>query len=184
MLQKSLLKVIKELEKSNLSYVIIGGQASLIHGVVRLTQDIDITLGFDIDEMDKLQQLIKRLDFIYLKKDPEDFAKLTRVMPVYDTLNKVKIDFIFSFSDFERKAIKNSVIKKIKNTKVRFCSVEDLIIFKIIAGRELDYFDVKNILLKNPKADKKYINKWLSKFEKMNLTKYNEILETIISSVK
>jgi len=149
MLQKILINVVKELDKNKIPYAIIGGQASLMHGVVRFTQDIDIVLGIAIDEINKFQKLISKLNFEYLVENPEDFAKLTRVMPVYEKESNIKIDFIFSFTDFERNAIENSIIKEFRNTQIHFCSAEDLIIFKIFAGRELDIFDVKNIFLRS-----------------------------------
>ncbi|MDZ4712731.1 MAG: hypothetical protein SGI89_10455, partial [bacterium] len=92
MLQKILINVVKELDKNKIPYAIIGGQASLMHGVVRFTQDIDIVLGIAIDEINKFQKLISKLNFEYLVENPEDFAKLTRVMPVYEKESNIKID--------------------------------------------------------------------------------------------
>ncbi len=48
---------------------------------------------------------------------------------------------------------------------VKFATLEDVIIHKIIAGRPRDLEDVKTILLKNPNYNPKYIYKWLKKFD-------------------
>jgi len=53
------------------------------------------------------------------------------------------------------------------DTYVNYVSVEDLIIYKIISGRERDIEDLKTILIKNKKIDEKYILKWLKEFEKV-----------------
>jgi len=117
MLQSLLIKVVKELDKNNIQYIIIGGQAPIMHGVVRATQDIDITLNIDISEIDKLKKIISKLKLLYIKENPDDFAKKFWIMPVYEMKSKVRVDFAFSLSPFERKAISRCVEKEIKNTK-------------------------------------------------------------------
>ncbi|MDQ3020218.1 MAG: nucleotidyltransferase [Bacteroidota bacterium] len=184
MLQKLLLKTVKELDKSKIPYIVIGGQAVNIYGIVRATQDIDITLGIDITQIDELKKIIDKLKLKYVKDNPDEFAKQFWIMPVYDLKSKIKIDFAFSFSPFEKAAISRAVVKKINNKQVRFCSLEDLIVFKIIAGRPLDLYDVRNILLLNINLDKKYIFKWLKMFEQTTGENYIERLEKITASIK
>jgi len=48
--------------------------------------------------------------------------------------------------------------------QVRFASLEDVIIHKLIAGRPRDMEDVKGMLIKNPGADLDYIRSWLQDF--------------------
>ena len=45
MFQALLARLALELEARSLPYMVIGGQAVLVHGEPRLTRDIDITLG-------------------------------------------------------------------------------------------------------------------------------------------
>ena len=45
MFQSLLARLVLELEARGLPYMVIGGQAVLVHGEPRLTRDIDITLG-------------------------------------------------------------------------------------------------------------------------------------------
>jgi hypothetical protein len=51
-------------------------------------------------------------------------------------------------------------------TTIRFASLEDLVIHKLIAGRARDIEDVKSILAKNPKYDSNEIAKWLREFDR------------------
>lgn len=184
MLQKLLVKVVKELTKGGIPYIIIGGQAVNMHGIVRATQDIDITLGIDTTHIGKLKKIISKLNLMYLKNAPDEFAKRYWIMPVYDLKSKVKIDFAFSFSPFEKSAIERATEVEINNTKIKFCSVEDLIIFKIVANREIDLYDVRNILIVNSEFDKRYILNWLKQFEETTGEKYTERFNKILKTIK
>jgi len=163
--KKLLSKISKELEKRKIPYMVIGGQAVLLYGEPRLTKDIDITLGISHKKLSKIESLSKKLKLRVLVENPKDFIKQTMVLPVEDEKTGISIDFIFSFSEYEKQAIKRANPVKMLNTHVNFASLEDMVIHKIIAGRPRDLEDAETILLKNPKYDEKYIKKWLNKFD-------------------
>ena len=54
MFESLLKKLSQELNLQSIPYMVIGGQAVLVYGEPRLTKDIDITLGINVDELDKL----------------------------------------------------------------------------------------------------------------------------------
>lgn len=157
-------KIVKALNASEIPYVIVGGQASLLYGVPRVTQDVDVTLGIDIDEIDRVIKLVKESGFEFIRADAIEFAKRTRVLLLSDKESGLKVDLIFSFSSFEKNVIERANKIKLNSDEVRICTVEDLIVFKIVAGREIDLFDVRNVLLNNHGYDIHYIEKWLSEF--------------------
>lgn len=69
MFEKLLVSIAKQFDKHNIPYIIIGGQAVLLYGEPRLTKDIDITIGLNIDMVDKI---VKIMQDISLKPLPED----------------------------------------------------------------------------------------------------------------
>lgn len=71
---------------------------------------------------------------------------------------------------FERLLKKKDI--KLGRSLVRFASLEDVVIHKLIAGRVRDLEDVRSILIKNPKYDFVYIKKWLKEFDKSLGGKY------------
>ncbi|MCD6138212.1 MAG: nucleotidyltransferase [Deltaproteobacteria bacterium] len=165
MFEKILSRIGASLSKRNLPYMIIGGQAVLLYGEPRLTRDIDITLGVNIDHLDDLLAVVQELSLRPLPKDIESFAKQTMVLPALDETTGIRVDFIFSFTPYETGAIKRARKVRIMDQEVNFASPEDLIIHKIFAGRPRDLEDVRTVLLKNPDIDIQYIRKWLKEFD-------------------
>ncbi len=51
MFQRLLERLSKKLVKSNIPYMVIGGQTVLLYGEPRLTRGIDITIGKSIDSL-------------------------------------------------------------------------------------------------------------------------------------
>jgi len=165
MFDKILARLGATLNESNLPYMIIGGQAVLLYGEPRLTRDIDITLGVDIDHLNALLEMIEKIPLKALPEDVPEFVKRTMVLPVIDESTGIRVDFIFSFTSYESQAIKRANHIKILGQDVSFARVEDLIIHKIFAGRPRDMEDVRIILLKNRNIDTRHIEKWLMEFD-------------------
>lgn len=165
---KELLKnLAKGLKEKKIDYMIIGGQAVLIYGEPRLTKDIDITIDIGIEGYEKIKDIIERLNLKIIPKNPYEFLKDTMVLPVIDEKTGLRIDFIFSFSEYEKQAMKRVNKVKIDDEYINYASIEDLIIHKMISGRERDLEDIKIIMLKNKNIDEKYILKYLKEFEKI-----------------
>lgn len=160
-----LVKLAKEIDDSNIPYMIIGGQAVLLYGEPRLTRDIDITLGLGPDEWNSIREITDKLNLKILVDNPEEFIRKTMVLPVLEEESGIRVDFIFSFSEYERNALNRVNRIDIENYQVKFASLEDVIIHKIVSGRPRDIEDVKTILLRNETYNRKYIEKWLLKFD-------------------
>lgn len=184
MFEELLAKLAQALEENCMPYMIIGGQAVLLYGEPRLTRDIDVTLGVNIDSLPKIVKMVTGLNLKPLPSEVKDFVKKTMVLPTKDETTGIRVDFIFSFTPYEKQAIEKAREVPIKEAVVRFASPEDVIIHKIFAGRTRDLDDVKSILLKNPSVDVPYIEKWLTEFDKSSpevgfLRRFKEILNSI-----
>ncbi|HLF13794.1 MAG TPA: nucleotidyl transferase AbiEii/AbiGii toxin family protein [Bacteroidota bacterium] len=161
MFQTLLVKLASLLDRASIPYMVIGGQAVLYHGEPRLTRDIDITLGNDID---KLEDVLRSLDGSGLDvaaSDIERFTFETHVLPLVEKASGIRVDLIFSFSEYEREALRRAISVPLGERMVRFVSVEDLIIHKLVAGRPRDLEDVRGILARSPRTDDAYLEKWL-----------------------
>ncbi len=183
MFQQLLKNLAVELSMHRIAYMVIGGQAVLVYGEPRLTKDIDVTLGIDTEKLDKILLVVKKLKLEILVKDVERFVSETMVLPVNDAKSGIRIDFIFSTSFYERQAIKRAKRVKLANRIIRFASLEDLIIHKIISSRNKDIEDIKSILLINPHYDRRYIVKWLKAFDKSLNKNFVEIFKKTIKEL-
>ena len=162
--EKLLAEISKALERENIPYMIIGGQAVLLHGEPRFTRDIDVTLGVDTDQTGRIVKIARELSLEPKEEMTEDFVKRNAVLSVEDHETKIVVDFIFSFLPYERQAIRRAKPVHIGAAKVRFATAEDTIIHKLFAGRPRDIEDVKGIVNNKRDLDKAYLKKWLADF--------------------
>jgi len=166
MFKELLKKIARTLESARISYLIVGGQAVLLYGEPRLTQDIDITLGVDEKALPLILTLMTAQGIRSRTSRPEAFVKETSVLPCVEQETGIRLDFIFSFSEFETRAIARAKSVDMDGMPVKFISLEDLLVQKIISARPRDLEDIKSILLKNRNCDLPYVMENLDEFEK------------------
>jgi hypothetical protein len=175
-LAKLMRRVAEALDQAKIPYMIIGGQAVLLYGRPRLTRDIDITLGIDTNDFAKWSEVCKRLELRILPESPSDFVQRTRVLPAEEWESRIRVDFIFSSSEYERQAIDRATSVTMEDYPVRFASCEDIIIHKMVAGRAVDIEDVRHLLPKyRERLDFGYLKRWLSEFSA--LPEYEQVVE-------
>lgn len=163
MFQRLLKKISRELRKASIPHMVIGGQAMLLYGEPRLTRDIDIALGLGVNGLNKIKKIVSIIGLKILVK--KEFVEKNMVFPTIEEKSGIRVDFNFSFSPYERQAIERGKDIRLGRTFVRFASLEDVVIHKVIAGRARDLEDIISILLKNPTYDSGEIIKWLKEFD-------------------
>lgn len=114
-------RLARALDHAHLPYMVIGGQAVLLYGAPRLTRDIDITLGVDVDRQADVLGVATSLRITPLV-DPQSFTRDTMVLPCLEPATGIRIDFIFSFTPYERQAIDRAAHISIGHARVRFAT--------------------------------------------------------------
>ena len=79
MFRSILASMAKRLDEASIPYMVIGGQAVLLHGEPRLTRDIDVTLGLPPEDLPRVLALLPGMDLTPLA-DPEAFVRSFRVL--------------------------------------------------------------------------------------------------------
>ena len=106
------------------------------------------------------------------------------VLPTIDDRSGIRVDFIFSFSPYERQALARAKKVALQGTPIAFVALEDLIIHKVIAGRARDLEDIKVLLLKNPTYDSAYIERWLQAFDEALGAQFHAVFTRIIEDLR
>jgi len=164
-IEQFLKRIAKTLDQRRIPYMIIGGQAAIVHGRPRVTQDVDITLGMDTDRLEAVIASCRALRLKLLPENPRKFSEETQVLPVRDAQSGLRVDFIFSSTPYERQAIDRATVVRMTRYPVRFASAEDVIIHKLFAGRAIDLEDARAVVLRQgARLDGAYIRKWLRSF--------------------
>ena len=125
--------------------MVIGGYAVLYHAHARFTEDIDIVLGVDVSHLDSVLEAVKA-EFLPRPENPEEFVGQTNVLPLLEREDEIRVDLIFSFLEFERDAIAYSDKAKVEGHTINIVRAEDLIVYKLLAGRARDLDDIQSIL--------------------------------------
>lgn len=158
-------RIARELTGRQLPFMLIGGQAVLLHGQPRLTEDIDITLGVDPSQLHVLEDVCGALGLEPLPQDVAAFVRDTFVLPARHPETAIRVDFIFSTTPYERQAIERAVLVLLQGVSVPFAAAEDLIIHKLFAGRARDLEDAVGVARRQGSAlDWAYVERWAREF--------------------
>ena len=153
-------RILTQLEKNNIKYLVIGGVAVWLHGYDRATKDLDLMISFEKENMDKFIEIVKKLGLKpkvpvnieeLADKNKREFWKTEKNMKVFSFYNPENdmeyIDIMIQdYLDFEE-AYKSKELVEFKGLgiKVKVISIEDLIKLKEIAGRDTDKIDIKKL---------------------------------------
>jgi hypothetical protein len=161
-LTDALLAVHEILEAAGVPHALSGGiAANLYRAEVRATSDVDIAIVVGPARLVALVGTFARAEW---KAEPY-WRKGEQVRLTHDELPRV--DCLVATTDYERAAIDHAVTAQIEGRGIRVLTAEDLIVFKLIAGRARDYEAVAAIINERGKQlDGAYIKAWLDQFGK------------------
>lgn len=160
-----IVRVSNALKSEDLPFMLIGGQAVLLHGQPRLTEDIDITLGVSPETLPSVLNACQVANLEILPEEPEVFVGETFMLPAVDPASSIRIDLIFSDLPYERQAIERAVMVELSDVPIPFASAEDLILHKLFSGRPRDIEDVQGVVrIRGESLDWDYIVQWAGEF--------------------
>lgn len=125
-------------------WYLFGAQAVIAHGVPRLSADVDVTLRMVPDDPKRFVREMADAGFDLAVNDPE-FVVRTRVMPFIHRATGMPLDVVLAGSGLEDEFLARAKPVDIGGAIVPLIDVEDLIIAKVLAGREKDLEDARNL---------------------------------------
>lgn len=151
-----LLELFKKLNEKHLDYAVVGGVALVLHGVVRVTADLDLVVALERENLERLLSAMKELGYrprIPVSPEallePENRAlwiaeKNMEVFSFYDPAKPLAlVDIIIREELGYREIRQHAVLVPVDGLQVPVVAVDDLIALKRIAGRPQDLEDIK-----------------------------------------
>jgi predicted nucleotidyltransferase len=153
------------LESRQIPFMLIGGQAVLLHGRPRLTDDVDATLGVGPDQLARVLEACAAIGLEPLPADVPGFVADTFVLPTRHAASAMRVDLIFSTLPYEAEAIRRAIRVPIGGVEVPFATAEDLLVHKLFAGRPRDLEDAVGVMRRQGAAiDWEYVTRWVGAF--------------------
>lgn len=148
--------VLKEFHDNNIRYLIVGGLSVNLHGIPRVTQDIDIIIAMDEINIHRTIAVLEKLGYCprlpvksseladNLKREKWVSEKNLKAFTFYHPHDHFKvIDILLVHPlDFEE-SYKSREEKQVKNFVINLVSIDDLIVMKEYSGRSQDLSDIE-----------------------------------------
>ena len=149
-------EILEGLFREKIRYLIVGGVAVNLHGVPRMTYDLDLILATDAGNIMRFSDLLKTLGYIpRLPVDPKNLANeeavkdwvLKKNMKAFsfyhERENRKVIDIVLAHPLNFSEAFERKTVLMIGNAELYLASLEDLILMKQDTGRQKDASDVE-----------------------------------------
>ena len=95
---------------------------------------------------------------------PMVFGKITFLRATLKSNTDISVDFLFADDEFKNRALQRKETVKVKDFSVNISSPEDLILLKLLSGREQDMLDAEKIIkIQKENIDMEYIKEWLQR---------------------
>jgi len=157
----ALLAVDGVLAEAGVPHALCGGlAANLYREEVRATNDVDLAVAIGPARVVEIVDAFGRAGWSAApyRQRGEQLKLTRRGMP--------RVDCIIATTDYERAAVERSVPATIEGREIPVLTPEDLIVFKLMAGRARDYEAVAAIInARGRELDVAYIEGWLEQFD-------------------
>jgi hypothetical protein len=160
------------LEPLGYPIALMGGLALAVWYHPRSTRDVDLLLGIGRENIGDVLDRLKAIGCRAKKHPPlhivgdHSFVQLLYTPPgeFYD----VQFDLLLAESDLQKAALRRCVTRPVEGVEkpIQVLSCEDLILFKLLAGRMIDLADAAMLLRENfADLDTSYLANWIKQLE-------------------
>jgi hypothetical protein len=143
---KHLANIASALKPLGIRWYVFGAQAVIAAGSVRATADIDITT--DEFPVPQLKKALAKAGF-RLRSGITDVKSLIedhRILPLEHKATGFQLDVVRAGPGPEQQMLSRAIKRKIGRNLIPFVSTNDLLVLKILAGRDKDLEDVRSLL--------------------------------------
>ncbi len=148
--RSKLAEVLEDLSASlrelGVGWYLFGAQAALLYGAARLTADVDVTVRLGELPTETLVAALRRSSF-ELRIEDGEFVRKTRVLPVVHVATRMPVDLVLAGPGIEELFLGRAEVRDVAGARVPVARPEDVIVMKVLAGRDKDRADVDAVLL-------------------------------------
>lgn len=157
------------LESVGVSWAVMGGCARNAYAEPRATKDVDFVVEADPVRFVRLEAALKRGGFVQGSAVSEPGEPVPDLVLYRDTAGR-RVDILFAHTAFEQSALaRRKVLAPFGNTRAQVVSVEDLIVYKLIADRPQDRADIAAVVeaqrMRGEPIDWSYVEQWCIAWE-------------------
>ena len=179
------LRVVAELDRLGVDYLVGGSIASSVHGRPRTTQDVDIVARIGKRDVEPLVRGLEHEFYVDAEMITDAIERRASFNVIHlETMLKVDI-FVFSGDEFAVEEMKRRVAVPLREARVWFASPEDIVLQKLDWFRkgegvsERQWRDVLGVLaVQGERFDIAYVRRWA---DRLGL---NELLERALAEVE
>jgi hypothetical protein len=152
-------------EREGTDYMIMGGIAVRFWGIPRPTYDLDFTLSISTEEIAEVCAFLEEEGFSVPEIHRKSFVDDIKGMKKFSVLwfhdqREIPVDMFLVTTEYQRAAFSRRVRKKLNGLDAWIISPEDLVLHKLIAGRERDLADALDVLVMTPSPEEDYLATW------------------------
>jgi hypothetical protein len=159
-LEAALLGAVRLVEGLHLRYAVIGGLALAQWGVARATRDVDFKLAVPDTDYSAVRRAIEAAF-----PTPGRPGLPPSPLIVSVRVEGVIVDFLLALPGYDSQIVERAVPREVGGREVYFATAEDLVVQKLIAGRERDWLDIESLLeSQHGRLDLVFVEDWAAQF--------------------
>ena len=156
--------ITSRLDSAGIAYMMTGSMAMAIYSIPRMTRDIDLVVELAPVDVDKIFNLFSEDCYI----DLDSVRRAADKRSMFNIIHNdwvIKADFIIKKNEeYRREEFSRRQKIFIEDTTIFVVSVEDLILSKLVWGKEsqsdLQFGDVRQMISTVLELDWEYLKKW------------------------
>jgi hypothetical protein len=138
----------RTLAQAVVRHALIGGCARNLYAPPRGTRDVDLAVIADLPAYERIAALLRRAGFVrvtVVKADPQGDVP---DVALFSDDSGGRLDLLFAHTDFEQRAIDRAMPVRFGSSAlvVPVVSIEDLIVYKLLAARPRDLLDIEEMV--------------------------------------
>jgi hypothetical protein len=156
------------LEAAGFSYAVIGALARNAWARPRATTDIDLAIEVSAERVDELRELLDRLGLAVRKERAGDSGVPELVLLADRREPSLRLDLLVAQTPFEESVLARKVRTRVGGQDLWVATAEDLVVYKLVAGRPRDWADAEEVARAREVAgtpiDWTYVSHWAGAF--------------------